>query len=181
MKTTNSRRSVFDAILVPVYRWTLAHPILVLLILAAITIVLAGFITRLEVDVDFSNYLNRDDPAVIAADEAKDRYGSQLRSMVIVEAPDGLFRPEVLAKIDALEDELARLAVVVEVDGPFNSKVIRGTETAVTVSSVGPGGRAPSTDDEIATYRELVLNDRTPQRMSLSFIRFVCLHDDRSI
>jgi predicted RND superfamily exporter protein len=161
VKTTNSRRSVFDAILAPVYRWTLAHPILVLLIVGAITIVFAGFISRLEVEVDFSNYLNRDDPAVIAADEARDRYGSQLRSMVIVEAPDGLFRPEVLAKIDGLEDELERLPVVAEVDGPFNSKVIRGSETAVTISSVGPGGRAPSTDDEIAAYRESVLNDRT--------------------
>ncbi|GAF68108.1 unnamed protein product, partial [marine sediment metagenome] len=80
--TTNSRRSVFDVILSPVYRWTLAHPILVLLILTAITAVMTGFISRLEVDVDFSNYLNRNDPAVIAADEAKDRYGSQLRLMV---------------------------------------------------------------------------------------------------
>ena len=161
MKTTNSRRSVFDAILVPVYRWTLSHPVLVLLILGAITVVFAGFISRLEVDVDFSNYLNRDDPAVIAADEAQDRYGSQLRSMMIVEAPDGLFAPDVLARIDALEDELERLPVVAEVDGPFNSKVIRGSETAVTISSVGPGGGAPSTDDEIAAYRESVLNDRT--------------------
>jgi len=161
VKTTNSRRSVFDAILVPVYRWTLSHPVLVLLILGAITVVFAGFISRLEVDVDFSNYLNRDDPAVIAADEAKDRYGSQLRSMMIVEAPDGLFVPDVLARIDALEDELERLPVVAEVDGPFNSKVIRGSETAVTISSVGPGGGAPSTDDEIAAYRESVLNDRT--------------------
>lgn len=161
MKTTNSRRSVFDVILLPVYRWTIAHPILTLLILAAITIALAGFITRIEVDVDFSNYLNRDDPAVIASDEAKDRYGSQLRSMVLVEAPNGLFRPEVLAEIDTLENELEALPVVAEVTGPFNSKVIRGTETAVTVSSVGPGGRAPSTDEEIAAYREAILNDRT--------------------
>ena len=160
-RTTPDRRSVFDAILSPVYRWTLAHPILVLLILAAITVVMTGFIFRLEVDVDFSNYLNRNDPAVIAADEVKDRYGSQLRLMVIVEAPDGLFRSETLARIDALENELEGLSVVAEVTGPFNSKVIRGTEAAVSISSVGPSGSAPTTDDEIATYREAILNDRT--------------------
>ncbi len=158
---TNSRRSVFDAIFVPVYRWALAHPILVLLILAAITAVMTGFIARLEIDVDFSDYLNQDDPSVIAADEAEDRYGSQLRSMVIVEAPDGLFRTDTLARIDALEDELEGLSVVAEVDGPFNSKVIRGTETAVTISSVGPGGDAPKTDDEVAAYRDRILGDRT--------------------
>ncbi len=159
--TTNSRRSVFDVILSPVYRWTLAHPIFVLLILTAITVVMTGFISRLEVDVDFSNYLNRNDPAVIAADEAKDRYGSQLRLMVIVEVPGGLFRPETLARINALEDELEALAIVEEVTGPFNSKVIRGTEAAVSISSVVPSGSAPTTADEIEAYREAVLRDRT--------------------
>lgn len=156
-------------ILAPVYRWALAHPILVLLILAAITVVMTGFIARLEVDVDFSNYLNRNDPAVIAADEAQDRYGSQLRSMVIVEAPDGLFRPETLARVNALEDELEGLSVVAEVTGPFNSKVIRGTETTLTISSVGPGGGAPTTPDEIAAYREAVLGDRTLPDYVISF------------
>lgn len=159
--TKNNRRSVFDAVLPPIYRWTLAHPILVLSILAAITVVMTGFISRLQVDVDFANYLNRNDPAVIAADEAKNRYGSQLRSMVIVEAPDGLFQAETLARINALEDELEGLSVVAEVIGPFNSKVIRGTETAVTISSAGPAGGAPAGPDEIETYRDVVLNNRT--------------------
>jgi predicted RND superfamily exporter protein len=157
----NRRRSVFDAVLVPVYRWTLAHPVLVLLAAGAITGVFAGFVSRLEVDVDFTNYLNQNDPAVIASGEAKDRYGSQVRSMVIVETPDGLFRPETLARIDALENELQALPVVAEVDGPFNSKVIRGTEAAVTISAIGPGGGAPRTDEEIAAYREAILSDRT--------------------
>jgi predicted RND superfamily exporter protein len=122
---------------------------------------MTGFISRLEIDVDFSNYLNRNDPAVIAADDAQDRYGSQLRSMVIVEAPDGLFRPETLARIDAMENELEALAVVAEVTGPFNSKVIRGTEAAVSISSVGPSGSAPTTPAEIEAYRGAVLSDRT--------------------
>jgi predicted RND superfamily exporter protein len=161
VKTTNSRRSVFDAILAPVYRWALAHPILVLLFAAAITAILAGYIARLEIDVDFTNYLNRRDAAVVAAEEASDRYGSQLRSMVLIEAPDGIFRPEVMARIDALEDELEELPSVAEVMGPFNAKVIRGTETAVTISSVGPGGAAPATPDEVEAYRERVLGDRT--------------------
>ncbi len=157
----SSRRSVLNRILASVYRWTLAHPILILLILAAITVVFAGFISRLEVDVDFSNYLNRDDPAVIAADESQDRYGAQLRTMVIVEAQDGLFRSGVLETIDALEDALEDLPLVAEVTGPFNSKVIRGTETAVTIAAIGPGGDAPATPEEIEAYREAVMSDRT--------------------
>jgi len=161
MSNRPEKLSVFDRILSPVYRWALAHPIVVLLILAAITVVMVGFIARLEVDVDFSNYLNRSDPAVIAADEAKDRYGSQLRLMVIVEVEDEIFRPDLLARIDELEDEIEGLPIVEDVVGPFNSKIIRGSETAISISSVGPGGHAPQTPQEIAAYREASLNDRT--------------------
>jgi len=158
---TTDRRSILDRLTVPIYRFAIRHPFVVLLALAAITVVFTGFISRLEVDTDFSNYLNRNDPAVIAADEASDRYGAQLRSMVIVEVPGGIFDTDTLSHIDALEDELEDLPVVAEVDGPFNSKVIRGTETSINVSSVGPGGGAPSTDDEIVAYREAVFGDRT--------------------
>ena len=161
MVKRTDRRPLLDAALAPIYRFALAHPIVVLVILAGITAALTGFISRLEVDTDFSNYLNRNDPAVIAADEAVDLYGSQLRLMVILEAPDGLFRAETLTRIDALENELEDLAVVEEVTGPFNSKVIRGTATTVTVSSIGPGGDAPTTDTEVAAYREAVLSDPT--------------------
>jgi len=158
---TTNRRSILDRLTVPIYRFAIRHPFVVLLALAAITVVFTGFISRLEVDTDFSNYLNRNDPAVIAADEASDRYGAQLRSMVIVEAPGGIFDTDTLSHIDALEDELEDLPIVAEVDGPFNSKVIRGTETSINVSSVGPGGGAPSTNEEIAAYREAVFSDRT--------------------
>jgi predicted RND superfamily exporter protein len=160
MKTTD-RRPPFDTLLVPFYRFAIRHPIVVLLALAAITGVFTAFISQLEIDTDFSNYLNRNDPAVIAADEASDRYGAQLRTMIIVEASDGLFNAETLSRIDALEDELEELSVVAEVDGPFNSTVIRGTETTITVSSIGPGGEAPATEEEIAAYREAAFADRT--------------------
>ena len=161
MTQPTERRSIFDRALAPVYRWTLAHPIVLLLILGAITVVMVGFISRLEIDVDFSNYLNRTDPAVIAAGDAKDRYGSQLRLMVIVEVSDGIFRAEPLAQLDQMENEIEGLAIVEDVVGPFNSKIIRGTETAISISSVGPGGDAPVTPDEIVTYRDAVLSDRT--------------------
>ncbi len=157
---TRRRDSRLDGIFRPIYRWTLSHPLWVLAIVAAITAGFAAFLPQLEVDVDFSNYLNRNDPAVVAADEATDRYGSQLRTMVIVEAPDGLFKAGVLRRIDAMEDELDQLPLVAEVEGPFNSKIIRGTETAVTISSVGPNGAAPTTPEAVEAYRQRILADR---------------------
>ena len=155
------RRSVFDALLAPVFRWTLRHPVLVLILLGAITAAFACFISKIEIDVDFANYLNRSDPAVIAAEEAGDRYGSQLRLMVLVEVGRSIFDAETLARLDALENAIEDIDVVDEVTGPFDATVIRGSETALNVGSVAPGGDAPTTPDEIAAYRESILGDPT--------------------
>jgi hydrophobe/amphiphile efflux-3 (HAE3) family protein len=141
--------------------WATDHPKTILLITAAITALAVAFIPLLHVDVDFANYLNRKDPAVIAADEVKERFGSQLRIIVAIEDPKGVFRAETLALAEELETALEDLPVVEDMVGPLNSKVIRGSETSLQIRSVAPNGAAPQTVEEIETYRNLVLSDTT--------------------
>ena len=141
--------------------WATDHPKTILLITAAITALAVAFIPLLHVDVDFANYLNRKDPAVIAADEVKERFGSQLRIIVAIEDPQGVFRAETLALAEELETALEDLPVVEDMVGPLNSKVIRGSETSIQIRSVAPNGAAPQTVEEIETYRNLVLSDTT--------------------
>jgi hypothetical protein len=140
-------------------RWVLRHPILVLAALGAVTAALCAFIPTLHVDVDFTNYLNRNDPAVIAADEAKDRYGSQLTLMVIVEAETTVFTPDSLRMLETLGDELEALSVVDKMDGPLNAQAIRGSETSLRIGAIAPGGRAPTDEAAIAAYAEDILGD----------------------
>ncbi|MBE0635764.1 hypothetical protein IH601_07200, partial [Candidatus Bipolaricaulota bacterium] len=92
--------------------WATKHPKTVLLAAAGITAVALAFIPALRVDVDFANYLNRGDPAVIAADQAKARFGSQIRTIVAIEDPQGVFRAETLALVEALETALEDLPEV---------------------------------------------------------------------
>lgn len=139
--------------------WATDHPKTILIIAVVITAVALAVSPLLTVDVDFANYLNRKDPAVIAADEAKERFGSQIRIIVAIEDSQGVFRPETLALVEKLERALEDLPEVEDMDGPLSSQVIRGSETAIQIRSAAPNGEAPQMPDEIAAYRELVLSD----------------------
>lgn len=144
-----------------VINWATGHPKTILSIAAAITALALAFIPLLRVDVDFANYLNRKDPAVIAADEAKERFGSQLRVIVAIEDPQGVFRAETLTLAEELETALEDLPEVEDMVGPLSSQVIRGTETSIQIRSAAPKGVAPQTIEEIEAYRDLVLSDTT--------------------
>ena len=141
--------------------WATDHPKTILIIAGAITALAVACIPLLRVDVDFANYLNRKDPAVIAADEAKERFGSQLRVIVAIEDPQGVFRAETLALAEALETALEDLPEVEDMVGPLSSQVIRGTETSIQIRSAAPSGVAPQTAEDIDVYRNLVLSDAT--------------------
>jgi len=139
--------------------WATDHPKTIVLIASAITIVAIAFMPLLTVDVDFANYLNRKDPAVIVSDEARERFGSQIRIIVAIEDSQGVFRPETLALVEQLESALEDLPEVEEMVGPLSSKVIRGSETIIQIRSAAPNGEAPQTPEDIETYRDLVLSD----------------------
>ncbi len=141
--------------------WSLHHPWTVIVFAGAVTLLAILFVPSLRTDVDFANYLNRSDPAVIAADEARARFGSQLRIIVMIEDPRGVFRADTLSFTETLEGALKALPIVREMVGPLSAQVIRGTETSIQIRSASPGGKAPATDEEIATYRQTVLDDGT--------------------
>lgn len=142
-------------------RWATDHPKTIILMVVVITAIAGAFIPRLTVDVDFANYLNRKDPAVIAADVAKERFGSQIRIIVAIEDAQGVFRPETLELVARLESALEALPEVEDMVGPLSSQVIRGSETAIQIRSAAPNGEAPQTAEEIEAYRSLVLSDNT--------------------
>jgi len=54
---------------------------------------------------------------------------------------------------------LEALPEVEDVVGPLSSQVIRGTETSIWIHSAASDGVAPQTDEDIESYRDLVLSD----------------------
>jgi len=141
-----------------VFTWVVDHARWVIAAIGLITAILAVPLLSLQTNVDFESYVNPNDPAYILMKNAVDRYGSQTLEMVAVIASDGIFNASTLAKIEQLEARLATLPGVKDVKGPLNRDIITGTETSLDVGPAAPSRRAPSTEEEIAAYRERVLS-----------------------
>jgi hypothetical protein len=155
-----------------IFTWIVDHSRWVIGVVGAITLALVIPVFSLETNVDFASYMNSEDPAYVLMKNAEDRYGSQTLLMVAVIAPDGIFNAMTLAKIEQLETQLAEIPGVEEVQGPLSQDVITSSETALDVGPAAPDGRAPTTPEAIAAYRERI--------MSMESIRGLLIAEDGS-
>ena len=143
------------------FSWIAAHPYIVIGIVLLITLGFLAFIPRLRTDTDFSNYIDRTDPTVMAMERAEARYGAQSLLMVAVENEAGIFNLATLTKIGRLAESFEQIAGVDEVTSPLNAQVITGTEKAIKIGPASPGGAVPETPEEIAVYQERAMASNT--------------------
>jgi len=143
------------------YAWLVDHGWAVIAVVAVVTLGLAVPIVWLETNVDFTTYVNHEDPAYLLMENAEARYGSQSLIMVVIIHPDGVFNPTTLGKIEVLERRLAGVPGVDEVDGPLGRDVITSSASALEIGPAAPGGRAPTAPEEIAAYRARLLGNET--------------------
>jgi len=115
------------------------HPYFTIGVILLITLGFLAFLPRLRTDTDFSHYIDKDDPTVMAMERAEDRYGTQALLMVAVENENGIFNRETLEKISTMERAFSELAGVDEVTGPLSAQVITGTATMLTVGPAATG------------------------------------------
>ena len=141
--------------------WIEAHPRWTFALVGAITAVFAGFLLThgLDFQTDFRRFLPSDDPAVQRLEQAEATFGSQDLFLVSIETDDTIFKPSTLRKFHEIETRLAEIVGVDEVEGPATANVIHGTQDSLVVE---PAMKAvPETPEEVRTYRERVLGDRT--------------------
>ena len=120
---------------------------------------MAGLATSgLTFESDFKEFLPDDEPAVQALNRAEETYGSQDLFLIAIEAETTIYRPSTLGKFREIEDRIADLKGVDEVEGPASANVIYGTEDSVVVEEAMT--TVPQTEAEIAEYRERVTSDR---------------------
>lgn len=150
------------------YTWIVDHPWWVVAGAALITASLIPPLFGLETDVDFKNYVDREDEAYVLIEQAEELYGSQRLIMVAVINSEGIFQADTLAKIARLEEALSKIPGVKEVDGPISRDIIVSSESALEVGPAAPGGVPPSTPEGIAAYRERVLSIETMRGLLIS-------------
>jgi uncharacterized protein len=143
------------------FTWIVDHARWVLGGIALFTLLLVIPLFSLQTNVDFYTYVNHKDPAYTLMKRAEDRFGSQSLLMVAVTAPDSIFNARTLTKIGQLETQLAEIPGVKEIEGPLNQDVITSSQTGIDVGPAAPDGKAPTTPEAIAAYRDKVMGSDT--------------------
>jgi len=141
-------------------RFAVDRPFWTIAIVAAVAIGISFAIPHLTQETDFRKFLSKDDPIIDLLDEAEGKYGRSFGILVMVRNEDGVFNLTTLAKIEQMADAIVGIRGVESVTTPLNSQVITGTESSLTVRMAAPGGKAPVTAEDLATFRRRVEGNR---------------------
>ncbi|MFB6290739.1 MAG: RND family transporter [Candidatus Bipolaricaulia bacterium] len=137
--------------------WVVDNPWKIVFAALVVTGVFGSFIPGINLVTNFEEYLSPDNPAIKAANEAEERYGSQTFLKVTIESEKTIFETEVLKRIDDLRGKIAGIEGVKKVEGPLNSQIIIGKKDSLVVDSVAPGGELPTTEEEMARFRKRLM------------------------
>lgn len=143
------------------FEWIADHPLIALGVISLVTVGFLIFIPSLTTDTDFSNYIDKDDPALRAMERAEGRYGDQSLLLIAVENDEGIFNVKTLTKIDRLQRRLEVIRGVDGITGPLNAQVVTGTATEIRVGPAAPDGAVPATPEALDAYRKRVLGSNT--------------------
>ena len=138
------------------WTWIVDHPWPVI---ASVLLVTAGFalaIPSIEVNTDFETYIDHQDPAYLAKEQAEKRFGSSDVMMIALIEPDGIYQTELLRVVEEITDRLEALPGVDEVRSPLNADLIEATDDSLLVGPVAPDEAAPTTPHGLSAYRDRV-------------------------
>jgi len=140
-------------------RFAVDHPIWTIVATLLLAVGLAYPIQFLEQETDFREFMADDDPIIVLMDEAEARYGRSWGIMVMLFNEDGIFNDTTLGKIEQMTDAIEAIPGIKSVSTPLNSQTLVGTETALSVRKVSPGGVAPQTPEDMETFRSRLMAD----------------------
>jgi predicted RND superfamily exporter protein len=133
------------------------NPIVVLVILCAVSLLLGINIRGVDLKVDTESMVPKDDPVIQDLMETVEDFGSQDMMMVAIKAP--IYTGETLARVQRIADQVLDLPGVEDVVTPLDAQVIRGDEFGLEISPVTYG--TPETEEEIEKFK-IALKD-SPQ------------------
>jgi len=140
-------------------RFAVDHPIWTIAATMVLALALAFPMQYITQETDFTEFLDDDDPIIVLMDEAEERYGATMGMMVMLSNPNGVFNEVTLGKLERMTEEIEAIPGVKSVTTPLNSQTLVGTETAISVQKVAPGGEAPKTPEDIEAFRTRLMAD----------------------
>jgi predicted RND superfamily exporter protein len=126
------------------------NPVIVLVILCAVSVLLGINIRGVDIKVDTESMVPKDDPVIQDLIETVEDFGSQDMMMVAIKAQ--VYSEETLSKVQRIADQVMDLPGVEDVVTPLDVQVIRGDEFGLEILPVAYG--VPETDEEIEEFRK---------------------------
>jgi len=142
------------------YRW------LILAVIAAVLVLSATRMIRLDADFSFEQMFLSKDPEVAFFDDFQDRFASRHRDIVVLLQGDGIFTTEGLAAIDALTRRLEADPDLDQVTSLTNVDYIEGIGDDVIIHSFVE--KVPDSAAEIEHLRKAALANRLYRRYLIS-------------
>ena len=141
-----------------VLRWIADHPVVAVAVVVAATILLGLQLPRLRIDESSEGLMVQRDPARQFYEQAKQRFGSDNHTIVLIKADD-VFTPAVLTSVKRLSDALGRLPSVSRVESLTTVKNLKGEGDALTTDPL-IGDVVPESPDALARLRADALGSR---------------------
>jgi predicted RND superfamily exporter protein len=137
--------------------FVVAHPILGLVTALLVAAVLGSRIPELRTDVSPTTLMIADDPGAPIYERAKEQFGSDELTLVVVKAAD-VFQPRVLEVIETLSEELQGFEGVTRVDSLSTVHNVRGDGEWLTTDKLMRDG-VPSSPEALASFRRDALRN----------------------
>ncbi|HHW14413.1 MAG TPA: RND family transporter [Firmicutes bacterium] len=137
-------------------RWAGKHPLAIVAVVAAMTLVFAFGIPKIKVETDIRQFFPKGDPAVETYRKVSEKFGGMEYIMVGVVADD-VFKPETLDRIDRLSRAIAEVPGVKSVRSITNIEEIRSTDGLIEVAPLVR--ELPRTARDAETLRRRALSD----------------------
>jgi hypothetical protein len=137
--------------------WILDHPAVSIVGTLVITILLGAQMPRLRIDESAEGLMVQHDPARRFYEQAKQRFGNDNLTVVLVKADD-VFTPEVLGVVKRLSDGLAALPDATRVESLTTVKNIKGEGDSLNTDPLVE--TVPRTVAEAASIRADALGNR---------------------
>ncbi|HET7343013.1 MAG TPA: MMPL family transporter [Methylomirabilota bacterium] len=137
--------------------WTFDHPVASVVATLLVTLLLGLQIPRLKLDESAEGLMVRNDPSRAVYESAKQRFGSDNLTVVVIKADD-VFGPAVLAVVRRLSDELAGLPDVTRVESLTTVKNIKGEDDTLNTEPLVTA--LPRTPAEVERIRSDALSNR---------------------
>jgi hypothetical protein len=150
------------------FYWIIRHPIWVLSIIGIITLGFGAAALTIDFSTDLQDLLPPNDSSVVNFIEMSKSYGSQDYLLIAVHDDDTVFAPKTLKLIWDLTQAAQELPAgwVEEVRSIVNAEVVEGQAASLVVRPALD--EFPESQDDIAAFRELVLDERLLSRLLLS-------------